>query len=109
MALLLDPPKACPDVSAEQHSLGGDVARLVERWGLDPADFQVRKLELRDAACFAQGQFLVTVTNGRVRASRTYVSRAQADEWFSDFDQDLRAGVFSPPSANAAKAGPASR
>jgi hypothetical protein len=103
MPLLLDPPTAHPDALPEWHAPGrplhghgSDVVHLIERCHLDPAHFQVRKLELCDQACFARGRFVVTVANRTVRASRTYVSCAHADEWMQDFEQDLRAGVFSP-------------
>ena len=103
MALLLDPFTPSAAAAAEQQALGQapnapgvELARLIERCHLDPADFQLRKLQLQDQACFAQGHLVVTVSNGRARASRTYVSRAYADEWLLDFEQDLRAGVFSP-------------
>lgn len=104
MALLLDSPTACLGASPDRHACGrppyglsSDVAQLIEHHHLDPTDFQIRHLALHDQASFPQAQLVVTVTNGRARASRTYVSRAHPDEWLLDFEQDLRAGVFSPP------------
>lgn len=102
MALLIDDPptfsRASPASPPEPVYIGRglDVAALIRRWHLVPAEFQVQEHELCEGAGFAPGGFLVTVANRRVRVSRTYLSRPlHADEWIRDFEQDLRAGVFS--------------
>lgn len=102
MALLLDDLTSCTGApAAKPRQRGADgpgsvLPALVARWDLDPADFQLRAHELCDSAGFARGSTFVTVTSRRVRTSRTYLSRLHPDEWISEFEQDLRAGVFSP-------------
>lgn len=101
MALLLhtfparsDDPAAAPSARGPGGGALG-VSALIARWDLDPLDFQVRVHELCDGAGFAAGSSFVTVTNRRVRASRTYLSRLHPDDWLGEFEQDLCAGVFS--------------
>jgi len=48
---------------------------------------------VRDEA-FADGSVLATISNRRLRASRTYLYRPHAPGWSRELEQDLRSGVF---------------
>lgn len=94
MALLLDDPISCsraPTAKSPEPVPDGrvNVAALIERWHLEPAEFQVRRHELCESSGFAPGNLFVTVANRRVRASRTYLSCVHSDEWTREFEQDL--------------------